>query len=77
MKPVSSLKDFSRINRVCGKNPPAAFPPFSRAHVLSVRSARKNGCSLAGRTLRKDSGHAFLNRPGAFDKKSNPGQICP
>ncbi|MCA9500539.1 MAG: hypothetical protein KC588_15205, partial [Nitrospira sp.] len=27
-------------------------------HVLSVRSARKNGCGLAGRT--------FLNRPGAL-----------
>ena len=33
---------------------------YFRAHVLSVPSARKNGCGLAGRT--------FLNRPGAFDE---------
>jgi hypothetical protein len=46
----------------------AGRSPFSRAHVLSVRSVRKNGCGLAGRTLREDSGHAFLNRPGAFDE---------
>jgi hypothetical protein len=40
------------------KKPPAAFSPFSRAHVLCVRSARKNGCGLAGQT--------FLNQPGTL-----------
>ena len=45
---------------VCWKKPPAAFSPLSRAPVLSVRSARKNGCGLAGRTLREDSGMLFL-----------------
>jgi len=34
-----------------------------RAHVLGVRSARQTGCGLVGRTLRKDSGHAFLTIP--------------
>ena len=42
-----------------------------RAHVRSVRSARHNGCGLpfdsaqgrAGRTLRQNSGQAFLNIP--------------
>ena len=47
--------------------PPVAFSPVFRTHVLEVRSAPKNGCGLAGRTLRKDSGHAFLNRPEASD----------
>ena len=28
--------------------------PFIRAHVLRVRSARKNGCGLAGRTFLND-----------------------
>ena len=52
---------------VCWKKPPAAFSPFFRAHVLPVRSARKNSCGLAGRT--------FLNRPEASDIPAVPG-LC-
>ena len=33
---------------------------FSVLTYYAIRSARKNGCGLAGRT--------FLNRPGAFDE---------
>jgi hypothetical protein len=58
--------------------------PFSRAHVLRVRSARKNGCGLSfgkaqdrtGRIIRKDSGHAFLNRPEVSDNQRVPGHMC-
>jgi hypothetical protein len=39
------------------KKPPAVFSPFFRAHVLSVRSARKKGCGLAtGRRVTRRAG---------------------
>ena len=38
------------------------------AHVLPVRSARKNSYGLAGRT--------FLNRPEVFKFSDAHGQIC-
>lgn len=47
----------SRTYGVCWKKPPATFSPIFRAHVPDVRSARKTGCGLAGRT--------FFNRPEA------------
>jgi hypothetical protein len=42
---------------------------FFRAHVLEVRSARKNACGLAGQT--------FLNRPEASHMHRACGSICP
>jgi len=61
------------------KKPLVAFLPFCRAHVLRVRSARQKYCGLSfdsaqdgtGRTLRKDSRHAFLT----VIKKSS-GILC-
>ena len=46
--------------------PPAVFSPFCRAHTESTLP-RQKGFGLAGRTLRKDLGHAFLNIPSAVE----------
>ena len=46
-----------------------AFSPFFRVHVLEVRSTRKTGCGLAGRT--------FLNSPDASDTQLVCDRICP
>jgi hypothetical protein len=49
----------------CWKKPPAAFSPFCRAHVLHVRSARQNGCGLAGRTFLREASGQALNIPSS------------
>jgi hypothetical protein len=67
-KPPAAFPAFagaaSRLRAEALRRPSSS--PFFRAHVLSVHSARKNGCGHPFERPQGRSGRTFLNRPGTL-----------